>query len=222
MALLLQGTLQRIPALSSISSRVMKILLIDADGVTLKKRGYFSEKIAKEFDVPMEKMAPFYNNEFRKAQRGKADLKAALVKYLPEWNWNKTADQFVSYWFNSDAHPDERVFTLIEELRRSGLKVYLASDQERYRAEYMLETLDFNNRLDGCFFSYKLGCKKSEPAFFEQVIRTLAVDPKDITFLDDDQTNVDVAAEQGIDARLYSSIEDLIALREVKRIDALS
>ena len=190
----------------------MKILLIDADGVTLKKQGYFSEKISKEHNVPMEKMTPFYNNEFRKSQRGKADLKAELIKYLPEWNWTKTVDEFVGYWFTTDAHPDEVVFSLIERIRASGIKVYLASDQERYRAEYMTESLNFRERLDGCFFSYKLGCKKSEPGFFDQVLKALGADPKDVIFLDDDQTNVDVAAEFGIDARLYRSTDDLVAL----------
>lgn len=192
----------------------MKILLVDADGVVLKKSGFFSEKISKENNVPMEIMSPFYTNEFRQAQRGKADLKAELIKYLPQWNWDKSVDEFVGYWFTTDAHPDERVFTYIERLRHAGIKVYLASDQERYRAEYMSESLDFNNRLDGCFFSYKLGCKKSEPAFFEQVLRELGTNPADVTFLDDDQTNVDVAAEFGIDARHYKSIDDLIALSQ--------
>lgn len=192
----------------------MKILLVDADGVALKKQSYFSKKISKEHNVPMDKMNPFYNNEFRKAQRGQADLKAELIQYLPEWNWDKTVDEFVSYWFNTDAHPDEKVFTHIQHLRDAGMKVYLASDQERYRAEYMQLTLDFDNRLDGCFFSYKLGCKKSEPAFFEQVIKELDVDPKQIIFLDDDQTNVDVAAEFGIDARHYTSLDDLLMISQ--------
>ncbi len=192
----------------------MKILLVDADGVVLKKLGYFSEKIAKERNVPMELMTPFYNNEFRQAQRGKADLKAELIKYLPQWNWNKTVDEFVGYWFTTDAHPDEQVFAYIERLRSAGIKVYLASDQERYRAEYMCESLDFNNRLDGCFFSYKLGCKKSEPAFYEHVLHTLGIDAKEVVFLDDDQTNVDVASEFGIDAHHYKSIEDLMAISQ--------
>ncbi len=192
----------------------MKILLVDADDVAIRKLGYFSEKISKEFNVPMDKVSPFYNNEFRQAQRGKADLKAELIKYLPQWNWSKSVDEFVGYWFTTDAHPDERVFSHIERLRAAGIRVYLASDQERYRAEYMCESLDFNNRLDGCFFSYKLGCKKSEPAFFEQVLRQLGAYPADVTFLDDDQTNVDVAAEFGIDARIYHSIDDLIAISQ--------
>ncbi len=57
----------------------MKILLLDADGVTLKKQGYFSDRLSREQNVPVEEIMPFYKNEFRLCQQGKADVKEELV-----------------------------------------------------------------------------------------------------------------------------------------------
>ncbi len=37
----------------------------------------------------------------------------------------------------------------------------------------------------------------------------LNVQPAEITYLDDDQKNVSVAASLGIDARLYNNIDDV-------------
>jgi len=63
---------------------MIKAILFDGDGVTLVKQGYFSDKYAMEHGVPVEKIMPFFRNEFKTCQLGKADMKEELVKYLSE------------------------------------------------------------------------------------------------------------------------------------------
>jgi putative hydrolase of the HAD superfamily len=187
----------------------MKILLLDADGVALKKKGYFSEHFANEYNVPVEDILPFIKNEYRLCQRGKADLKEELINYLPKWKWEGSTDSFLEYWFKTDTEADPEVFELVEQFKAKGIRCHLATDQEQYRAAYIHEELGFNTKLDGCFFSYELGSSKSESAFFEKVIETQGVEPDDITYFDDDEENVAVAKSKGIDARYYTSIDDL-------------
>lgn len=194
----------------------MKILLLDADGLTLKKLGYFSERIGRENNIPHEEITSFYKNEFRFCQQGKADLKEELAKYLPKWKWNKSTEAFLLYWFTTDAMADEEVFKEIRKLRSLGIKCYLASDQEKYRAEYLLTKLDFKNRLDGCFFSCDLGFQKSQSEYFLQVIQKLGVQPSDLMYWDDEQKNVEVALRVGIDARLYDNLKQF--KKEIKII----
>ena len=185
----------------------MKTILFDADGVTLKRQTeYFSERFAREYNVPLVEVVSFFKNEFRLCQQGKADLKEELSKKLPAWGWQKSTDDFLLYWFTTDTIPNDAVMSEVENFRRQGTKCYLVTDQEKYRAEYLRDTLNFKNRFDGCFFSCELGYSKSEPAFFATVIIQLNLPPDEIVYWDDDQKNVDAAESLGIDARFYSGI----------------
>lgn len=186
-----------------------KAILFDADGVVLKRPGYFSEKFSKEYGVPLEIIVPFFKNEFRVCQLGQTDLKEILPPFLEAWGWKKSVEEFLNYWFSFDVQPDEKVLGVIKDLRDSGTKCYLASDQEKYRAEYLLETAKFNQVFDGCYFSYELGVSKSDKTFFEKVLQDLGCIPSELIYFDDDQKNVDVAKALGIDARLYHSFEQL-------------
>lgn len=191
----------------------MKVLLIDADGVTLKKLGYFSEKFSSDFGVPIEQILPFFQNEYRMCQVGRADVKEELRKYLPKWGWDKTEDEFLEYWFKTDTQADDEVLEEVKRVRAQGIRCYLATDQEKNRAQYIQEELGFGSRLDGCFFSYTLGVSKAQPEYFTRVLEALSVSSSDVVFLDDDQENVSAARSLGIDARYYESIEDIRKIR---------
>lgn len=185
----------------------MKILLLDADGVVLKKHGYFSEHFAREYNIPVEDITPFFKNEFRLCQQGKMDVKEVLAEYLPKWEWKKGVDDFLNYWFETDTHIDEEVFGEVDRIREKGIKCYLATDQEKYRAEYIRNLL--REQLDGFFFSCEIGFSKSEPEFFEAVVPKLGIEPAEIVYFDDDEKNVEVAKRLGIDARFYTNIDDI-------------
>lgn len=185
----------------------MKILFLDADGVTLKNLTYFSKRYSKENNVPLEKITPFYANEFELCQQGKADMKIELAKYLPEWNWSGTMDEFCELWFSTSSFIDEEVFETISELRKQNIKCYLTSDQEKYRGNYLLENLDFKNRFDDCFFSYDIGYQKWQPEYFIEVLKKLNANPEDVIYWDDEEENIAVAKSLGIDARLFESAD---------------
>ncbi len=185
----------------------MKALLLDADGVVLKRHRYFSERFAEEYNVPQDLIVPFFKDEFRKCQTGKADLKEALVPYLEKWGWQGSVEDFMQYWFDSDTEIDAEVFSLVKGFRAKGIPCYLVTDQEQYRAEFIRKKLD--GMLDGFFFSSELGASKDTPEFFVSLLKTLNVAPGEVTYLDDDQKNVDVALTLGIDAYFYNGIEDL-------------
>ena len=189
-----------------------KAFLFDADGVALKKQPYFSKKIAEEYNVPYELMEPFYLNELKPCQVGKADIKEELAKYLPKWNWTKSVDEFLQYWFTTDVHPDEQVLALVGDQRARGIKCYLSSDQEKYRGEYIRTVAGLGAHFDGTFFSFEVGFSKSSPEYFKTVAEKIGLKPEEIQFWDDDQGNVDVAKSVGIDAHFWTSIEDFKAV----------
>lgn len=187
----------------------MNHLLVDLDGVVIKGRHrYFSEKFAEEYGVPLEKIMPFFKREFKQAAIGNVDIRDVLPLYLDTWNWKGGTDSFLDYWFAGEKEIDSRMLQFVSEKRDAGWRVFVASDNERNRANYLMETLGLKQYFDGQFFSYYVQCTKEEPRFFEQVCSTLQVPSSDIVFWDDDPKNVDVARNVGITAYVYENFEE--------------
>ena len=189
---------------------MLKAVLFDADGVILfPRKKDFSDILAEDYGVPLEQILPLFKNEFKDCRIGKADLKEVLNrKYLGSWGWKGSAEELLAYWWRSEGQLNKPVLGLIRELREKGIRGFLASNQEKYRAEHLLKTLKLEKLLDGAFFSCNMGVGKNNPAFFERILTDLKVKPEEILFWDDEEENVAVAKEVGIDARLYTTFEE--------------
>ncbi len=191
----------------------MKILLVDADGVIIKKGEYFSEKFAREYNVPLEKVVEFFVGPFQLCQKGETDMKEVLQPYLTEWGWDKGVDAFLDYWFNYDVVFDSAVESAVERLRSQGVKCYMASNNEKYRAGFIQSKIDEKNLLDGYYFSNQIKHKKSEPAFFEYLLNDLQIPAEEIYYVDNDDTSIAAANSTGIKAYLYEEgiLDDLLS-----------
>lgn len=71
------------------------------------------------------------------------------------WNWEGSIDELLDYWFQGEKEMDERILQTIKIMREKGIKCYLASDQEKYRAEFLLRDLGMEKLFDGHFFPAK-------------------------------------------------------------------
>src|SRR4029079_11780915 len=106
---------------------MIKVVLFDADGMVIKKHPYFSLKLSEEYNIPSEKMKPFYKGGFLLCETGKADLKETFSERLKEWGVNKSVDAILEQWFNSESELDNRVVQSIKSLRSQGIKCYLST-----------------------------------------------------------------------------------------------
>ena len=182
-------------------------VLFDADGLIISPHPYFSARLHDEFGVPAEAVLPFFKNEFRRCTEGKADLKEELASYLPKWGWEKGADELLRVWFSGERAVNEALLRTVHALRQKGIGCYLASDNEKYRARYVMEVMGLKSRFDGAFFSCDLGYTKANPKFYEEVLKELSLAPGKIMCWDDDARNVSVAKSAGIDAYLYEGMD---------------
>lgn len=190
----------------------MKTLLLDADGVVLEKGEYFSTKFARQFELPLEEVTVFFKNEYLRCQKGELDLKEELPPYLEEWGWSGTVDDFLEYWFSMDVVVNDSLVSIIEDFRERGVRCYLASNNEKYRAERIKKVLEEMDLLDGYYFSSSIKVKKSDSQFFSHILQDLQVEASDVVYLDNDQVNIDSAKTLGIEAYLYSNekLDDLL------------
>lgn len=188
---------------------MIKAVLFDADGVILlPRKKYFSDILAEDYKIPLELILPLFKNEFQDCLAGRADLKEVLQrKYLTKWGWKGSVEDLLTYWWRGEGKVNKPVLGLIKELREKGTRCFLASDQEKYRAEHLLKTLKLEKFLDGAFFSLKMGVGKNSRLFFEKILTGLKLKPEEVLFWDDEEENVAVAKEVGLDAKLYTSFK---------------
>ncbi len=187
---------------------MIKVLIFDADGVLINS-DIFSKRFAKEYNLDIEKINPFFNGVFKDCLIGKADLKEVIVPYLEEWDWKDGVDSFLEYWFSKEYSIDQGIIDYIKDCRNNGIKCVMATNQEKYRAEYMFNKIGFANSFDKMYVSAHLGHKKTNVEFFEKLVNDLESIKKDeILFWDDDIENIDTAKEFGIKAELYTTFED--------------
>lgn len=188
-------------------------VLFDADGVLTLPEEVFSIVYARSRGLDPAPFEEFFKTEWRDFATGKRDLKEEIESNPGLWQWDGDAQSFLDYWFKTEDVRNDELIALIKDFRQHGLLCYLATEQEKYRAAYMKDVM-FKGLFDDHFVTCDIGFKKSEPAFFEEIIKRLQIktpglQPGDIMFFDDSQSKVDTALSVGIDAQLYQSVDHI-------------
>lgn len=186
---------------------MIKALIFDADGTVLKREMYFSERYSRDFGVPLEKIMPLFRNEFGLCMTGKSDLKVELEKYLKDWNWSKSVDDLLEYWFKNERVLDRDVLASVAKLRANGVKCYLGTNNEKYRIADLKKNTELMNYFDGLFASCELGIKKPDPLFWAAILDQTDLAKDEILVLDNDGENVDSARTFGFNAERYTDFE---------------
>lgn len=181
---------------------MLKAVLFDVDGVLLIGERWDKE-LASTYGITPDALASFFAGPFQRCLVGEADLKAELAPYLPRWGWQHSIDDFLSYWFRQYV-VNKPLLRAIGRLRQRGLACYLATQQEGYRAAYLLHELGFAHCFDGMFSTAGLGCLKREARFFTAIVDSLqAYRPAEILFWDDTPAHVATARSVGLQAEVY-------------------
>ena len=187
----------------------IKSVIFDLDGVVVYPSWGFANYLDREHKITREHTREFFAGPFNDCIKGEVDVRDLLPPYLASWNWPGTVDEFVHFWLKTEDSPDPRLLELIRELRESGMKCGLATNQEKHRAYFIRKQMRFESLFDHLFISCELGSIKPEAAFFNEVTKQLACPPDSILFFDNEQHYVDAAKRAGWKAELYINYESL-------------
>jgi putative hydrolase of the HAD superfamily len=187
----------------------IEAVIFDADGVVIFP-WRAAQLFEREYGITREMTRGFFGGIFDDCLVGKADLKAVLPPYLAQWGWPASVDDFTRVWFEAEHAPDERVIGIIRALQRSGYTCCLATNQEKYRAEYIKTEMGFVGTFDHLFFSCELGCKKPDRVYYERITETLEMEGPDVLFWDDSPSSVEGARASGWNAEVYTGFEDFV------------
>ncbi len=183
-----------------------QVILFDADGVIIRSEMFGTHYQQKQGLSP-EDMLPFYKGIFQECLTGKADLKEVIAPWLPKWKWDGDVDGFLLQWFEYENKVDQKVVNLVRELQKNAVSCYLATNQEKYRTQYMRNEMGFEKLFDGIFSSAEIGSKKPRTEFYEFIFQKLGVDKDKILYTDDTASHVEGAQEAGIEAYHYTEFE---------------
>jgi putative hydrolase of the HAD superfamily len=187
---------------------MIKVALFDADGVVVTPEKIFSQRMHKEYGVPKEELEKFFRGDFQKCLVGSADLRELLASKVEGWNWKGTVDELLEYWFSNESQTDKRVVDIVQQLKEKGIRVYLATNQEKNRTEYFKNQMGFGELFHGIFSSAEVGYIKNDIMFWEQVLNQVAAKPQEIAFWDDSKDNIEMASSLGITAYLYVGFDE--------------
>ena len=193
-----------------------KLALFDADGVVVRAPEHFSRLYAKQYGIDAGRLETFFDADFLETSMGRSDLKELIMRKNDLWHWDKDPQELLDMWFAAENHPDQELIDLIKQKRADGLIVYLVTIQEKYRAQYMRETM-FRDMFDRIIPSCDVGYLKRDPEYFEYVLEKAKqdipdIDPTQIVYFDDSQDGLETAETLGIQPYLYEGIEQVTAV----------
>jgi len=95
---------------------------------------------------------------------------------------------------------------LVEELRRRGYLTAILSDQTDWLGRLDADQ-GFLKKFDRLFVSYRLGKGKRDPTLFSEVVKSLALKPEQVIFIDDAPGNIERARSCGLGVLLFTDRE---------------
>jgi putative hydrolase of the HAD superfamily len=195
------------------SKNIQKVVLFDADGVLTLPEEVFAVFYAKSRGLDPKPFREFFKTKWKDIVTGKKDLKESIEENPQLWKWDGTPDELLEYWFKTEDVKNDELIRVIRDLKDVGIPVFMATDQEKYRAKYMREVM-FPGMFEEFFVSCEIGINKKEPGFFDEVLKRLNekypdIKPSEVVFFDDSAHKVESAKNSGLDARLYTSVDQV-------------
>ena len=192
------------------------VILCDIDGVIINGRPSDNKRWCEYLDIDLgvdisRITEEFFNVHWKEVIRGKKSLKPTISNILSEMYPKVDTEVFLKYWFENDSGVDNNLLNSLKKLKNSGKRLYLATDQEHERKNYLYHTLGLNKTFEDIFYSAEFGYTKSEDGYWRTLKEKLTeFNTNDMLFIDDRQINIDKAKEHGIEGYLYTNFANAI------------
>lgn len=136
----------------------------------------------------------FGSGRFADVLVGRCDLRDLVAEWLTTQEGAPTADAFLAYWFEKDAHPCAEVGGLLD---RVTCRSVIATNNEARRAAYIMDDMGYRGRVERIFAAGPMGVAKPDGGFFEVIETWSGLPARRILLVDDLLRNVDAARKRG-------------------------
>ncbi len=143
-----------------------------------------------------------------------------LPAVLERWGLAEFHDAILAVWVRLESFPG--AVEAVRQVRRSGVRCYLATNQDAHRAGVMHEQFGYGALFDGCFYSWELGAAKPSPAYFAAVLSAVDLPAGRVLFIDDTLRNVEAARSVGLSAQQWTISDGIDRLHTLLADEGLS
>lgn len=206
----------------------MRTVFFDVDGVLIhgyhakpERRICWDENLERDLGVNREHFkenfifGPFVNEVII----GKRDVSEALNSYFQSIDKTVDVKAFLTYWLTNDSNVNKDLLDKIRILRGSKMvHLAIATNQEHKRANHLMKNLGFSDVFDDIFHSARIGHRKPDREYFEEVMHIIGNQEDPPIFFDDTQSVVDAANNFGWEAYQFDDITDLYKSPFIKKL----
>jgi putative hydrolase of the HAD superfamily len=112
-------------------------------------------------------------------------------------------------WFEGEHVVSEPMLVEVRKLQARGIRCFIATNNEKYRTEYITKDMGFGDIFEYVFASGNIGHLKHSVEHFNHIVEKIgSIHPGEILFWDDDEKNVETARKAGWQAEFYDSFEE--------------
>lgn len=194
--------------------------MLDVDGVLIAGRPLDGRKwtfsLSEDLGIiPSDLVEHFFATDWKDVVTGNRDLLPTLSTSLTKIPTSVTAEELISYWFEMDSRIVNSVLADCRAARANGMLVYLTTNQEHWRAKYLMDKLGLKSEVDGIIYSAQAGFQKPHLGFYSYAAKAIGHDSNELILVDDTLGNIEGAIKAGWDAVHWNggiSLADILNL----------
>lgn len=124
---------------------------------------------------------------------GQDGFENSLLQVIRKWKIDASLSDILHAW--TLIEPSEEMLAIVPGVRTRGTQVSLATNQQPFRYQHMMETLRYDQFFDAVFVSSEMHAAKPSRDYFEMIIKQQGLHPSEFLFIDDSKRNVAAARE---------------------------
>lgn len=176
--------------------------MLDVNGVLVEGRPQDGQPwhcdLEADLGISVQELTnAFFVTHWESIVLGAQDLLPVLSEILPSVAPNVSSMKLVDYWFAMDSRINEHVLADVRSARSSGVPVYLATNQDHMRAEYLMTQLNLGSKVDGMVYSAKTRYKKPQREFFRHAQICFGYKRKPLRLIDETLSNLAAVRGEG-------------------------
>ncbi len=144
----------------------------------------------------------------RRYERGELLTDQVLILLYDFFHRKYSQDMIRDAFLSIIGRPIEGMDVLIRRVAQSA-HVALVSNTNDLHYEYCRRAVPALRFLPHHYLSFQIGAVKPEPEFYQYIINDLEIDPAQILFIDDIETNLVGAEKNGFRSYKFSTVEEL-------------